>query len=39
MRFNECLRRGKMKMAARGEIPANKENKFERGRQFIKCTY
>ena len=39
MRFYESLRRGKMKMATRGEIPGNKENKFERGRKFIKCTY
>ena len=31
MRFFECLRRRKMKMAARGEIPGNKENNFERG--------
>ena len=39
MRFYECLPHRKIKMAARGEIPGNKENNSDRARQFIKRTY
>ena len=39
MRFYEGLPHRKITLAARGEIPGNKENNSDRGRQFIKCTY